>query len=115
MMTLIVVDAMGGDNAPQAIVQGCKKAVEELDVKITLVGTEHIIKDCLGEYDNEKIGIVHSTEIISNDDDPAKAIRRKKDSSIVVAMNLLAENKAAAFVSAGSTGAVVSVATLIVK
>lgn len=114
-MTRIIVDAMGGDNAPAAIVDGCKKAVDELDVKITLVGNEEIIKKCLGEYDAEKIDIVNATDIITNDDDPAKAIRRKTDSSIVVAMKLLADDKGDAFVSAGSTGAVVSGATLIVK
>lgn len=114
-MTHIVVDAMGGDNAPQAIVEGCVKAVADFNVKITLVGNEELIKVCLGEHSDDRIDIVNTTDIITNDDDPALAIRRKKDSSIVVAMNLLAEGKCDAFVSAGSTGAVVSGATLIVK
>lgn len=114
-MTRIVVDAMGGDNAPQAVVDGCVKAVEDFDVKITLVGKEDLIKHCLGEYDGNKIDIVNASDVITNDDDPPKAVRRKKDSSIVVAMRLLEEGKGDAFVSAGSTGAVVSGATLIVK
>jgi len=114
-MTRIIVDAMGGDNAPKAIVDGCVKAVEDFDIKITLVGNEELINACLGEYDKGKINVVNATDIITNDDDPAKAIRRKKDSSIVVAMNLLADGQGDAFVSAGSTGAVVSGATLIVK
>lgn len=114
-MTHIVVDAMGGDNAPQAIVDGCVKAVADFDIKITLVGNEELIKICLGENKNDRIDIVNASDVITNDDDPALAIRRKKDSSIVVAMNLLADGKGDAFVSAGSTGAVVSGATLIVK
>lgn len=114
-MTRIVIDAMGGDNAPNAIVEGCVKAVSELDVKIILVGKEDLIKECLHEYDNDKIEVVNATDVISNDEDPAKAIRRKNDSSIVVGMRLLEEGKGDAFVSAGSTGAVVSGATLIVK
>lgn len=114
-MTRIVVDAMGGDNAPQAVVDGCVKAVADFDIKITLVGREELIKECLGDYTGDKIDIVNATDIITNDDDPAKAVRRKKDSSIVVAMRLLDEGKGDAFVSAGSTGAVVSGATLIVK
>lgn len=114
-MTHIVVDAMGGDNAPQAIVEGCIKAVADFDIKITLVGNEELIKICLGENKDDRIDIVNASDVITNDDDPALAIRRKKDSSIVVAMKLLADGKGDAFVSAGSTGAVVSGATLIVK
>lgn len=114
-MTRIIVDAMGGDNAPKAIVEGCVKAVEEFDVSITLVGQENLIKQSLGEYSGDKINIVNADEIITNDDDPALAIRRKKDSSVVVALKLLADGEGDAFVSAGSTGAVVSGATLIVK
>lgn len=114
-MTHIVVDAMGGDNAPKAVVEGCLKAIKDFDIKITLVGKEDLIKEHLINYDNDKISIVNADEVISNDDDPALAIRRKKDSSIVVGMELLADGQADAFVSAGSTGAVVSGATLIVK
>ena len=114
-MTHIIVDAMGGDNAPNSIVEGCVKAVSDLDVKITLVGKEDKIKGLLGNYDCDKIDVVNATEEITNVDDPAKAIRRKNDSSIVVAMRLLEQGIGDAFVSAGSTGAIVSGATLIVK
>ena len=114
-MKNIVVDAMGGDFAPAAVVEGCIKAVKDFDVKITLVGDETAIRACMGEYDGDRIDIVHTTDIISCDDDPAKSIRYKKDSSMVVGMNLVAEDKGDAFVSAGSTGAVVSGATLIIK
>ena len=114
-MTRIIVDAMGGDNAPKAVVDGCVKAVADFDIKITLVGNEELINACLGEYSGDRIEVVNANDIISNDDDPAMAVRRKKESSLVVAMNLLAEGKGDAFVSAGSTGAVVSGATLIVK
>ena len=114
-MTHIVIDAMGGDNAPQAVVEGCLKAVKDFDVKITLVGKEDLIRKYLVDYDRDKISIINADEVISNDDDPALAIRRKKESSIVVGMELLADGQADAFVSAGSTGAVVSGATLIVK
>ncbi len=114
-MINIVVDAMGGDNAPGAVVEGCIRAADEFGVHITLVGDEPTIKGCLGDYNGDKISIVHTTEIIDCDDDPAKSIRTKKDSSIVVGMNLVAQGKGDAFVSAGSSGAVVSGATLIVK
>ncbi|MEE1043518.1 MAG: phosphate acyltransferase PlsX [Clostridia bacterium] len=114
-MTHIIVDAMGGDNAPKAVVDGCIKAVEDFGIKITLVGNEELVKACLGEYNGDKINIVNANDVITNDDDPAIAIRRKKESSIVVAMKLLADGVGDAFVSAGSTGAVVSGATLIVK
>ncbi len=114
-MTRIVVDAMGGDNAPNAVVEGCIKAVNELDVKVILVGKEDLIKEQLADYNGDKISIVNAEDVISNDDDPAKAVRRKKESSVVVGMNLIADGQGDAFVSAGSTGAVVSGATLIIK
>lgn len=114
-MTHVVVDAMGGDNAPQAIVEGAIKAAEELGVKITLVGKEDLITPYLTSYNGDKIEVLNAEDVISNNDDPAMAVRRKKDSSIVVGMNLVAAGKGDAFVSAGSTGAVVSGATLIVK
>lgn len=114
-MKNIVVDAMGGDFAPAAVVEGCIKAVTDFDVKVTLVGDETAIRACMGDYDGDKIDIVHTTDVISNDDDPAKSIRYKKDSSMVVGMKLVADDNGDAFVSAGSTGAVVSGATLIIK
>lgn len=114
-MINIVVDAMGGDNSPSAVVEGCVRAVKDFDINITLVGDEDSIKACLADYNGGRISVVHTTEVITCDDDPAKSIKYKSDSSIVVGMKMLADGKGDAFVSAGSSGAVVSGATLIVK
>lgn len=110
----IVIDAMGGDNAPQEIVRGSIDAVKKLGVQLILVGDKPKIEECLQGF-HDGIEIVHTTQVISCDDDPASAIRRMKDSSMVVGMQLVAEGKADAFVSAGSTGAIVSGATLLIK
>ena len=108
-ITKIVIDAMGGDNAPLCNVQGAVDSVNEFDdVHIILVGKESIIKEELSkfEYDKSKIEIVNAEENISCDEPPVMAVRRKKDSSIVVGMKMVKEGKADAFLSAGSTGAV---------
>lgn len=105
----VAVDAMGGDNAPLEIVKGAVEAANERkDIKVLLVGEEKIINTELGKYNysKEQIEVVNATETITNDEAPVMAIRRKKDSSIVVAMNLVKNGQADAFVSAGSTGAV---------
>lgn len=105
----VVVDAMGGDNSPAEIVKGCVLAVNESpDVKVFLVGDETLVKRELLQYtySEERIEVVPSTEVIGNDEAPVMAIRHKKDSSIVKGLMLLKEGKADAFVSAGSTGAV---------
>lgn len=107
----IIVDAMGGDNAPKAVVDGAVMAAEKLGVEIILVGDT----TKFNAPDNEKITVVHAPDVIDCDDDPARSIRTKKESSIVVGLNMLAQKQADAFVSAGSTGAVISGATLIVK
>ena len=65
-MTHIVVDAMGGDNAPQAVVEGCLKAINDFDIKITLVGKEDLIRGYLVDYDSDKISIVNADEVINN-------------------------------------------------
>lgn len=113
----IVVDAMGGDNAPKAIVEGCVDAVCEFGTHIILVGESAAIEKELSKYkyDESKISIVHTTEVITNNEQPAMAIRRKKDSSMVVGLNLIKEGKGDAFISAGSTGALLTGATLITK
>jgi glycerol-3-phosphate acyltransferase PlsX len=113
----IVVDAMGGDNAPGAIVEGCVDAVCELGINIVLVGDEPKIEKELSKYkyDESKISIVHTTEVITNNEHPAMAIRRKKDSSMVVGLNLIKDGKGDALISAGSTGALLTGATLITK
>ena len=112
----IVVDGMGGDNAPKAIVGGVVEAIKEYDVEIVITGDKDILEKEFEsyEFDRNKLEIVHTTEIIENEDKPVQAIRRKKDSSMVVGLNLVKENKADAIVSAGSTGALLTGATLIV-
>ncbi len=116
----IIIDAMGGDNAPEEIVKGAVRAKRELGVDLTLVGMENKIKACLaaeGCSDSElgEIEIVNASEIITMEDDPSTATRRKKDSSMAVALNLLRDGKGDAVVSAGSTGALLTGATLTVK
>lgn len=108
-ITTIALDAMGGDNAPGEIVKGAIEAVKQRsDIKILLTGKEEVLKKALSEYTypKEQIEIVNATEVIETAEPPVMAIRRKKDSSIVVAMNLVKHGKADAFVSAGSSGAV---------
>lgn len=105
----VAVDAMGGDYAPYEVVKGAVEAVNERqEIKIFLVGREDSINKELSAYtyDKERIQVVHAEEVITNDEAPVMAVRRKKDSSIVVAMNLVKHGEADAFVSAGSTGAV---------
>lgn len=109
----IIVDAMGGDNAPQAVVQGAIRAKKELGVDIILTGIEAEVKKYLP--DDADIPVVNTTEIITMEDDPSTATRRKKDSSMAVALKMLADGEADAAVSAGSTGALLTGATLTVK
>lgn len=102
----ILVDTMGGDKAPEEIIMGALEASKDLDVEIILVGNEEKIKPYLQV--SEKIEIVNAKEVITNDDQPVKAIRQKKESSIVKGLRLLKEGKAQAMVSAGSTGALMA-------
>ncbi|SHO46093.1 phosphate acyltransferase PlsX [Anaerocolumna xylanovorans] len=113
----VAVDAMGGDYAPAQTVKGALEALEERkDIKIILVGQEKAINAELNGigYDKDRLAIVHAEDVITNDEAPVMAIRRKKNSSIVVAMNLVKSGEADAFVSAGSTGAVLVGGQLIV-
>ena len=115
----IIVDAMGGDNAPVSNVRGALAAVRELGVEVILVGRgEDILKvlkeDGIGELP-PGLEIVHASEVVEMCDNPATAFKEKKDSSLTVGLNLLKEGKGDAFVSAGSTGALLSAATLMVK
>lgn len=113
---VIAIDAMGGDNAPFEIVKGCIEAVKEYNVKLILVGKKSLIDNELKRYsfDNNKIEVVNANEVITNDEAPTTAIRRKKDSSLVVGLNLVKEGTAKAFVSAGSTGAILTGGTVII-
>ena len=108
-MIKIAVDAMGGDNAPSEIVKGAVEAVSERpDITVCLTGQEDIIKKELEKYTykKEQIEIVPASEVIETGDPPVNAIRKKKDSSIVVGMNLVKRGEADGFVSAGSSGAI---------
>lgn len=112
----IAVDAMGGDNAPFEIVKGAVEAVNEFNSNIILVGIQEVIEKELLKYtyNKEKIEIVNATEVISTEEVPTTAIRNKKNSSIVVGLNLVKNGEASAFVSAGSTGAILTGSTVIV-
>jgi len=111
----IAVDAMGGDYAPREIVKGAVEAAHELGAEVVLVGQEETIQNELVHYslDGAKLSIHPAEEIINMDEDPVRAIRRKKDSSIVVGMNLVKSRQVAAFVSGGSTGAITAAGSLI--
>ena len=111
----IIIDAMGGDNAPEEIVKGAVRAKRELGVDVTLVGIEERVRECLAAEGCDDIDVVNATEVVTMEDDPSTAIRRKKDSSMAVALNLLRDGTGDAVVSAGSTGALLTGATLTVK
>ena len=109
----IIIDAMGGDNAPQEIIKGALRAKHELGIDLILVGQEEAIRASLPA--GEDVEIVDAREIITMEDDPSTATRRKKDSSMAVSLRLLKEGAGDAVVSAGSTGALLTGATLTVK
>ena len=115
-MQVIAVDAMGGDNAPAEIIKGAVNASKEIGYKIALVGKEDVVKAELGKYsyDTDKIYDVNADEVVENCDKPTDAIKKKKNSSMVIGMNMLKNGEAAAFVSAGNTGALLTGATIIV-
>lgn len=119
---IILVDAMGGDNAPDAVIKGAVKAVNEVESEIMLIGDKEVINSRVKElFGKEKIedlspkfSIYHTTEIITMEDKPTDAIKHKKDSSMVVGFNLLKEGKGDVFISAGNSGALLTGATLLV-
>ena len=115
----ILIDAMGGDHAPNAIVQGAVDAAKEFDVQIVLIGKGEAILKSLSDLGLETlpkgVEIANADDVVDMHDDPATVIRTRKDSSMVVGMRMLAEGEGDAFISAGSTGALLSAATLIVK
>ena len=113
----IIVDMMGGDNAPLAVLEGAAAAVKEYGVQLIGVGDEALVRKTAADNNISLDGIelVNCTEVIEMCDEPARAIRTKKDSSIVVGLNMLKEGKGDAFVSAGSTGALHVGASLIVR
>lgn len=113
---IVAVDGMGGDFAPNAVVDGCVQAVKEVGANIIITGPEELIKKELDKYQypKDRISILHAEEVITTNESPVMAIRKKKNSSLVKALQLVKENKADAVISAGSTGAFMAGATLIV-
>ncbi|MBQ7277926.1 MAG: phosphate acyltransferase PlsX [Clostridia bacterium] len=115
----LALDAMGGDHAPQAVVEGALLALDKLDtdVSICLYGQEDRIKACLDgkTYPADRLSICHCEEVIGCDEAPAVAVRRKKNSSMVMAAKAVADGEADCFISAGSTGAVLSCGTLVIR
>ena len=118
----ILLDAMGGDNAPEATIKGAVKAAKELDSEIILIGKEDVIKSKLKEYYGKEdikelspnLSIHHTTETIEMEDTPTVAIKHKKDSSMVVGFRMLNEGEGDVFISAGNSGALLTGATLLV-
>lgn len=114
----LIIDAMGGDNAPKDIIEASVQAVNEFCINVILVGKEDEIEKELQNHninDRSLIQVYNATEIISNHDTPAMAIKKKKDSSMVVGLNLLKDGKGDGFISAGNTGALMAGALFIVK
>ena len=108
-ITKVALDAMGGDNAPAEIVKGAVDAVSSReDIKVFLVGQEDVVREELQKYPypQERIEVVDAPEVIEMAEPPVQAIRKKKQSSLVVGMNMVKQREADAFVSAGSSGAV---------
>lgn len=113
-MKKIAVDAMGGDHAPQAIVEGVNRALIDFsDIEVILYGDEAKIRQYLTA--TERVSIVHTDEKINSEDEPTRAIRAKKQASMVLASKAVKEGEADAILSAGNTGALLTTGTLIVK
>ncbi len=115
-MSRIAIDVMGGDHAPNEMIKGCIEASQKVKATLVLVGHEKIIKEQLKTYtyDASKIEVLHAEEVINMEDAPVQAIRQKKQSSMVVGLKLLKDKEVDGFISAGSSGALLTGATLIV-
>ena len=115
----IIVDVMGGDNAPDAIALGAIQAAEEFGVEVILVGRGEAVLQCLKAHGIKTlpkgVEIANAEDVVDMHDDPASIIKKRKDSSMVVGLQMLRDGAGDAFISAGSTGALLSAATLIVK
>ena len=118
---IILLDAMGGDNAPDANIKGAVAAINQIQAELWLIGKEEVIKAKLKEFYNKtaeeispRLKIYNATETIEMEDTPTLAIKHKKDSSMVVGFNLLKEGKGDVFISAGNSGALLTGATLLV-
>jgi glycerol-3-phosphate acyltransferase PlsX len=118
----ILIDAMGGDHSPDEVIKGCVECINELESEIIMIGDEKIINQKIKDIYNknnikelsDRIKIVNSTEVITNEESPTEAIKHKKNSSMVVGFNMLKEGKGDVFLSAGSTGAFMTGGLLIV-
>ena len=117
----IILDAMGGDNAPNANIRGAINAINKIKAELVLVGKEEIIRSKIKEYYgkemeeiSDRLKIHNSTETIEMEEQPTVAIKQKKDSSMVVGFNLLKQNEGDVFISAGNSGALLAGATLLV-
>ena len=95
----VIIDAMGGDNAPEEIVKGAVRASKEIDVDVVLVGKKEEVQRCLAAEGASDIKVVDAREVITMEDDPSTATRRKKDASMTVALNLLRDGEGDAVVS----------------
>lgn len=119
---IILLDAMGGDNAPDANIKGAVKAINQIKAQVILIGNKDIINQKIKElYDKNditeispRLSIHHTTETIEMEDIPTQAIKHKKDSSMVVGFNMLKEGKGDVFISAGNSGALLTGATLLI-
>lgn len=111
----IMIDGMGGDHAPEEIVKGAVQAAKEISGTVSIIGQEERINECLQalNWNGDNIEVVNATEVISNNESPAMAVRKKKDSSISKGMRMLKEGEVDAFISGGSTGALLSAGLLI--
>ena len=118
----ILFDVMGGDNAPDANIKGAVKAINQIEAEVVLIGNKDIINERIKELYgknsiseiSDRLSIKHTTETIEMEDIPTQAIKRKKDSSMVVGFNMLKNGEGDVFVSAGNSGALLTGATLLV-
>jgi len=114
MLYRIAMDAMGGDDAPQVIIDGAKAAIEKYDdIEITLVGKQAVLEPLADTH--ERIKVRYAEDTIEMCDPPVAAVRTKKDASMVVAMNMVRDKEADAVITAGSTGAMIAGATLLIR
>ena len=117
----IILDAMGGDNAPDANIKGAVNAINKIEAEVVLVGKEDVIRSKFKEFYGkeveeicDRLKIRNATETIEMEDTPTLAIKRKKDSSMVVGFRMLKEEEGDVFISAGNSGALLAGATLLV-
>ena len=117
----ILLDAMGGDNAPDANIRGAVNAINQIKAEVTLIGKEQVIRNKIKEFYGKeleeispRLKIKNTTETIEMEDQPTVAIKRKKDSSMVVGFKMLKEGDGDVFISAGNSGALLAGATLLV-